>query len=70
MEQLDADTTFLNSDLKDRVYMEAPLGIDNAQNYECHLNKAIYGLKQVVSAWNKTVNRVFLSNGFKSSGAD
>ena len=64
MEQLDADTAFLNSDLKDRVYMEAPLGINNAQNYECHLNKAIYGLKQAASAWNKTINCVFLGNGF------
>jgi hypothetical protein len=35
MEQLDADTAFLNSELKDRVYMEVPFGIEDAQNYEC-----------------------------------
>jgi hypothetical protein len=70
MEQLDADTAFLNSELKDRVYMEVPFGIEDAQKHECQLNKAIYGLKQVASAWNKTIHRVFLGNGFKSCGAD
>ncbi|KAE8914092.1 hypothetical protein PF005_g23368 [Phytophthora fragariae] len=29
-----------------------------------------YGLKQAASAWNKTIHRVFLGNGFKSCGAD
>uniref|UniRef100_A0AAV1UTC1 Reverse transcriptase Ty1/copia-type domain-containing protein n=1 Tax=Peronospora matthiolae TaxID=2874970 RepID=A0AAV1UTC1_9STRA len=41
-----------------------------AQNYVCQLNKAIYGLKQAASAWNKTIHRVFLDYGFKSCGAD
>uniref|UniRef100_A0AAV1VJJ4 Integrase catalytic domain-containing protein n=1 Tax=Peronospora matthiolae TaxID=2874970 RepID=A0AAV1VJJ4_9STRA len=70
MEQLDADTAFLNSELEDRVYMEVPIGVENAQNYVCQLNKAIYGLKQAASAWNKTIHRVFLGYGFKSCGAD
>ncbi|KAE8906867.1 hypothetical protein PF007_g22869 [Phytophthora fragariae] len=54
MEQLDADTAFLNSKFKDRVYMVVPFGIENARDYQCQLNKAIYGLKQAASAWNKT----------------
>ena len=29
-EQLDADTTFLNSNLKEEVFMEVPNGIANA----------------------------------------
>ncbi|KAE8909416.1 Retrovirus-related Pol polyprotein from transposon TNT 1-94 [Phytophthora fragariae] len=70
MEQLDADTAFLNSELKDRVYMEVPFGIENARDYQYQLNKAIYGLMQAASAWNKTIHRVFLGNGFKSCGAD
>ncbi|CAI5730583.1 unnamed protein product [Peronospora farinosa] len=32
--------------------------------------KAIYGLKQAASAWNKTIHAVFLKIGFQSSGAD
>jgi hypothetical protein len=70
MEQLDADTAFLNSELKDRVYMEVHFGIEDAQKHEYQLNKAIYGLKQAASAWNKTIHRVFLGNGFKDCGAD
>ncbi|GMF35814.1 unnamed protein product [Phytophthora fragariaefolia] len=70
MEQLDADTAFLNSDLVDRVYMKVLFGIENARNYVCRLDKAIYGLKQAANAWNKTIHRVFLKNGFKSCGAD
>lgn len=34
------------------------------------MDKAIYGLKQAASAWNKTIHRVFLGNDFKSCGAD
>ncbi|CEG45218.1 polyprotein [Plasmopara halstedii] len=69
-EQLDADTAFLNSDLKERVYMEVPYGIEDAGGYMCRLDKAIYGLKQAASAWNKTIHRVLMKLGFKSCGAD
>jgi hypothetical protein len=70
MEQLDVDTAFLNSVLTDNVYMEVPLGVNNAQGKVCQLNKAIYGLKQAACAWNKTIHNVFVKNGFKSCGAD
>ena len=70
MEQLDADTAFLNSGLVELVNMEAPFGVKNAKGMMCKLKKAIYGLKQAASAWNKTIRRVFLKNGFKSCGAD
>ncbi|GMF50847.1 unnamed protein product [Phytophthora fragariaefolia] len=50
--------------------MDVPFGIENAEDYECQHNKAIYGLKKAASAWNKTIHRVFLGNGFKSCGAD
>ncbi|POM63711.1 Polyprotein [Phytophthora palmivora] len=70
MEQLDADTAFLNSSLSDIVYMEIPHGMKNAKGMVCKLLKAIYGLKQAASAWNKTIHRVFLLNDFKSCGAD
>ncbi|CEG45015.1 retrotransposon ty1-copia subclass [Plasmopara halstedii] len=69
-EQLDSDTAFLKSDLKERVYMEVPYGIEDAGGYMCRLDKAIYGLKQAASAWNKTIHRVFMKFGFKSCGAD
>lgn len=69
-EQLDVDTSFLNSDLKEEVYMEVPYGIANAENMVCKLNKANHGLKQASNAWNKTIHVVFLQMGFRSSGED
>ncbi|OWZ20869.1 polyprotein [Phytophthora megakarya] len=70
MEQLNADIAFLNSGLSDLVYMDVPHGVQNENGVVCKLLKAIYGLKQAASAWNKTIHRVFLRNGFKSCGAD
>ena len=69
MEPLDADTAFLNSGLVELVNMEAPFGVKNAKGMMCKLKKAIYGLKQAASAWNKTIRRVF-EKWFQSCGAD
>uniref|UniRef100_H3H572 Polyprotein n=2 Tax=Phytophthora ramorum TaxID=164328 RepID=H3H572_PHYRM len=69
-EQLDADTAFLNSDLKEQVFMEVPYGILNAEHMMCKLDKAIYGLKQAASAWHQTIHAVFMKIGFHSCGAD
>lgn len=48
-EQLDADTAFLNSDLKEEVYMEVLQGIGNAKKRMCKLSKAKYCLRQDAS---------------------
>ncbi|KAE8963868.1 hypothetical protein PF011_g28877 [Phytophthora fragariae] len=69
-EQMDADTAFLNSDLKEQVFMEVPYGITNAENMMCKLDKAIYGLKQAASAWHQTIHAVFMKIGFRSCGTD
>lgn len=72
MEQLDADTAFLNSELSDQVFMEIPSGIKikTTGEHVCLLNKAIYGSRQAASAWNRAIHGVFVSNRFKSCGAD
>ncbi|GMF12666.1 unnamed protein product [Phytophthora lilii] len=70
MEQLDVDTAFLNSDLKEQVFMEVPYETTNAGNVMCKLHKAIYGLKQAASAWHQTIHAVFMKIGFCSCGAD
>ena len=56
-QQLDADTAFLNSDLKEQVFMEVSYGITNVQNMICKLDKANYGLRQAASAWHQTIQR-------------
>uniref|UniRef100_H3H4S2 Reverse transcriptase Ty1/copia-type domain-containing protein n=1 Tax=Phytophthora ramorum TaxID=164328 RepID=H3H4S2_PHYRM len=59
--QLDVDTAFLNSGLKEKVFMEVTYGITNAQNMI---------LKLAAGAWHQTVHAVFMKIGFRSCGAD
>ena len=45
---MDVKTTFLNGELKEKVYMEQPKGFvaHNKETHMCRLKKALYGLKQ------------------------
>jgi ATP-binding cassette subfamily B (MDR/TAP) protein 1 len=46
--QMDVQTTFLNAEFKEKIFMELPPGpqvIENS-NFVCKLNKSLYGLKQ------------------------
>ena len=46
--KFDVKNVFLHGDLKEEVYMEAPLGFceDFQRNKVCKLKKKLYGLKQ------------------------
>ena len=68
MEQLDIDTAFINSVLTNNIYVEVPLGVNNAQGKVCQLNKAICGLIKSASAWNKTIHNIFVKSGSKAAG--
>ena len=57
--QMDVDTAFLNSDLKEEIYMQQPEGYDDGTGRVCQLLKSIYGLKQASRAWYDTL-REFL----------
>ena len=59
-EQLDANTAFLNINLKEEVFMEVPNDIANIDKMMCTLGKVIYGIRKAASAWNKTILAVFL----------
>ena len=49
LHQMDVKTTFLNGDLEKNVYMAQPKGfvVEGKERMGCHLQKSIYGLKQV-----------------------
>jgi hypothetical protein len=51
--QMDANSTFLNGNLEEEVYIEKPEGfiLINKGNYVCKIKKALYGLKQAPRAW-------------------
>ena len=66
IDQIDVVAAYLNSDLEDEVYMEAPLGVlmEGQDGMVCKLLKALYGLKQAGRAWYKRMLKEFLSMGF------
>jgi hypothetical protein len=43
--QFDIDTAFLNGDLDEDVYMEAPEGVPAPSDNVCKLQRSLYGLK-------------------------
>ncbi|KAE8974324.1 hypothetical protein PR002_g25946 [Phytophthora rubi] len=59
-EQLDADTAFLNSDLKEQVFTEVPYGITNAENMMCKLDKAIYAVGPTSCVYVKGTKDAFV----------
>jgi hypothetical protein len=67
VEHLDAKTAFLNSNLKETVYMQLPETFEcgNAKNKVILLHKALYGLKQASCTWNKTVHDTLVQLGLK-----
>jgi hypothetical protein len=79
---LDYETAYLNSDLKEEVYMEIPSGYDiteearslgydpNDPNLCLRLNKSLYGSPQAGRNWNRDVHRNITSLGFNSFTKD
>nr|GEU63280.1 zinc finger, CCHC-type [Tanacetum cinerariifolium] len=57
---------FLNGELKEKVYMNQPLGfiMPGNENKVCKLIKSLYGLKQAPKQWNQKFDKVVLSNGY------
>ena len=57
---MDVETAFLNSDIKEVIYLKQPEGFEqagpNGEELVCLLQKSIYGLKQASRNWNDTIN--------------
>ena len=70
--QLDVKNAFLNSDLKEEVYMEQPPGFvaQGESGKVCRLHKAIYGLKQSPRAWFGKFSEVVLKFGLRRCYSD
>ncbi|GJZ35332.1 retrovirus-related pol polyprotein from transposon TNT 1-94 [Tanacetum coccineum] len=64
--QMDVKTAFLNSELKEEVYVSQPEGFVDPDHptYVYRLKKALYGLKQAPRAWYNTLSRFLLDNKF------
>ncbi|GJW33915.1 retrovirus-related pol polyprotein from transposon TNT 1-94 [Tanacetum coccineum] len=70
--QMDVKTAFLNSILREEVYISQPDGFvdpDNP-NHVYILKKALYGLKQAPCAWYDLLSSFLLSQGFSKGTVD
>jgi len=63
-DQLDVKTAFLNAQVKEDIYIEAPDGINITDKQVLKLNKALYGIKQAPREWNENINAYLTSLEF------
>jgi hypothetical protein len=71
IEQMDAVAAFLNSDLKEEIYLEQPEGFeDGGPDKVWKLHKLIYGLKQSARLWHLEVEKHLTTIGFSKTEAN
>ena len=72
LHQIDVETTFLNSDLEEEVYMKQPIGfsLSASDHSVCKLNKSIYSLKQVSCQWYLKFHKVITSFSLEENVMD
>uniref|UniRef100_A0A2N9FPE1 Integrase catalytic domain-containing protein n=1 Tax=Fagus sylvatica TaxID=28930 RepID=A0A2N9FPE1_FAGSY len=68
--QMDVENAFLNGDLTEEVYMQAPPGYSDYPDKVCLLRRALYGLKQAPRAWFAKFSSIVHQFGFSSSSHD
>ena len=69
MRRLDVKTAFLNSKLREEVYMRPPPEAGQP-GVVWRLVKALYGLKQAARAWNETLTAKMQEDGYHASQHD
>jgi hypothetical protein len=69
-EMMDVVTAFLNSNLKEDIWMEQPQGFEEGNGLVCKLEKTLYGLKQSPRAWYDTLSGFLMSLDFVKSNFD
>ena len=64
--QIDVKSAFLNSTIKEEVYVEQPSGYEDYEfsNHVFKLNKALYGLKQAPRVWYEKLSKFLIKNSF------
>ncbi|GJS78745.1 zinc finger, CCHC-type containing protein [Tanacetum coccineum] len=69
---MDVNTTFLNGDLEEEVYMKKLEGfvMPGKEHKRCKLVKSLYGLKQAPKQWHQKFDEVVLSSGFLLNQSD
>lgn len=72
LRQFDICTAFLNGELAEEVYLQAPKGAEGLadQGKVLRLRRALYGLRQASRSWNRCLEAALLNKGFVQSDAD
>ncbi len=71
LHQLDIKTAFLNGELEEDIWMEQPPGYETGgPKMACHLNKALYGLRQAPRAWHTKLKAELERMGILATDAD
>ncbi|MCO5574770.1 hypothetical protein L7F22_028561 [Adiantum nelumboides] len=72
LEQMDMDTTFLNGNLEEEIYMKQPQGhkVKGKEQMVCKLKKSLYGLKQGARKWYKKADDFMLKYEFTRCSLD
>jgi hypothetical protein len=72
LHQMDVNTTFLNGEIEEEVYIEQLEGfvIHDEKSHVCRLKKSPYGLKQAPCAWYENMDGFLMSLGFSKSYVD
>nr|GEV07940.1 copia protein [Tanacetum cinerariifolium] len=70
--QMDVKTVFLNSNMREEVYVSQPGGIVNPDNpnHVYKLKKALYGLKQASRVWYDMLSSFLISQDFSKGLVD
>ncbi|KAH9751535.1 hypothetical protein KPL71_014332 [Citrus sinensis] len=69
--QLDVKNAFLDGELEEEVYMNAPPGFeDKFRGKVCKLKKSLYGLKQSPRAWFERFTRFVRKEGYSQGQSD
>ena len=69
---MDVKTAFLNGDLEEKIFVKQPEGFvnKNYSNKVYRFQKSLYGLKQSVSWWNKTIDEYLKKLEYVQNKAD
>ena len=71
LQRLDVKNAFLNGNLKEEVYMDAPLKFrENFGTKVCKLKKSLYELKQSPRAWFEKFTQFVKSQGYSHGQGD
>ena len=60
LEQLDFKTAFVNASVEEKIYVQPAEGMGISTDCVLKLNKALYGIKQAPSAWNRNINEYLI----------